>query len=57
MHLFFVTDAVEGESSPEDDEEIELVRIPVRELPSRLGEVEDGKTLVGILLYLRRRGL
>jgi ADP-ribose pyrophosphatase len=57
MHLFFVTGAVDGESSPEDDEEIELVRIPVDELPTRVDELEDGKTLVGILLYLRRRGL
>jgi ADP-ribose pyrophosphatase len=57
MHLFFVTEAVEGESSPEDDEDIELVRIPVGELSSRLAELEDGKTLVGALLYLRRRGL
>ncbi len=57
MHLFFVTGASEGEASPEDDEEIELVRIPVRELPSRLDELDDGKTLVGVLLLLRRRGL
>lgn len=57
MHLFFVTSASEGESSPEDDEQIELVRIPVGDLPSRLDELEDGKTLVGVLLYLRRRGL
>jgi ADP-ribose pyrophosphatase len=57
MHLFFVTDAAEGESSPEDDEQIELVRIPVSDLPARLDELEDGKTLVGVLLYLRRRGL
>jgi ADP-ribose pyrophosphatase len=57
MHLFFVDGVEEGQARPEDDEEIELVRIPVTELPSRLEELEDGKTLVGALLYLRRRGL
>jgi ADP-ribose pyrophosphatase len=57
MQLFFVEGAVEGPSSPEEDEEIELVRIPVADVPARLDEVEDGKTLVGLLLYLRRRRL
>lgn len=57
MQLFFVDGADEGESKPEADEELELVRIPVADLPSRLHELEDGKTLVGVLLYLRRRGL
>ena len=57
MHLFFVTGASEGDATPEEDEDIELVRIPVVELPSRLEELEDGKTLAGVLLLLRRRGL
>jgi ADP-ribose pyrophosphatase len=57
MHLFFVDGADEGESKPEADEELELVRIPLADLPSRLAELEDGKTLVGVLLFLRRRGL
>jgi ADP-ribose pyrophosphatase len=57
MHLFLVDGAAEGDSKPEADEELELVRIPVADLPARLHELEDGKTLVGVLLYLRRRGL
>jgi ADP-ribose pyrophosphatase len=57
MHVFFAERIEEGEQSLEADESIELVRIPVEELPSRLGEVEDAKTLAGLLLYLRRRGL
>ena len=31
--------------------------IPVAEIASRLGEIEDAKTLAGLLLYLRGRGL
>jgi ADP-ribose pyrophosphatase len=57
MHLFFVDGVQEGQARLEADEDIELVRIPVAELPSRLEELEDGKTLVGALLYLRGRGL
>jgi ADP-ribose pyrophosphatase len=57
MHVFFAERVDEGEQSLEADESIELVRIPVAELPSRLGEVEDAKTLAGLLLFLRRRGL
>jgi ADP-ribose pyrophosphatase len=57
MHLFFVDGVQEGQARPEADEEIELVRIPVAELRSRLEELEDAKTLVGTLLYLSRRGL
>jgi ADP-ribose pyrophosphatase len=57
MHLFFAENVDEGPQRLEDDEQIELVRIPVAELPVRLGELEDAKTLVGVLLVLRERGL
>jgi ADP-ribose pyrophosphatase len=57
MHLFFAEGVEEGEPHLEDDESIELVRVPVAEIASRLGAIEDGKTLAGLLLYLRRRKL
>jgi len=57
MHVFFAERVEEGEQGLEDDESIELVRIPVAELPLRLAELEDAKTLAGLLLYLRGRGL
>jgi ADP-ribose pyrophosphatase len=56
MHLFVAEETTEGEARTESDEEVELVRIPVAELPSRLGEIHDAKTLAGILLLLRERG-
>jgi ADP-ribose pyrophosphatase len=50
----FVAEGVEpGPSSTEEDERIELVRWPLAEVGARLGEIEDAKTLVGLLLYLR----
>jgi hypothetical protein len=57
MHLFFAEGVEEGERQPDGDESIELVRVPVAEIASRLGDIEDAKTLAGLLLYLRRRGL
>ena len=57
MHLFFAEGVEEGDQRQEEDESIELVRVAVPELPSRLAEIEDGKSLVGLLLYLREQGL
>jgi 8-oxo-dGTP pyrophosphatase MutT (NUDIX family) len=40
---------------PQGDEEIELVRIPVGAVESVLPDIEDAKTLAGLLLYLLER--
>jgi ADP-ribose pyrophosphatase len=53
MHLFVARGLERGEASPEGSEEIELVRVPAGRLPALLPEIEDAKTLVGLLLYLR----
>jgi ADP-ribose diphosphatase len=55
MTLFFAEGVEPGEASPEEDEAFELVRWPVAEVGARLGELEDAKSLVGLLLYLRDR--
>jgi ADP-ribose pyrophosphatase len=55
MHLFFAEGVEHGDASPESDEELELVRWPVGEIASRIDQIEDAKTLVGLLLYLRDR--
>jgi ADP-ribose pyrophosphatase len=54
MHVFVAEGVEEGQPASEADEDIELVRIPVADLPSRIGELEDAKTIAGVLLYLRR---
>jgi ADP-ribose pyrophosphatase len=54
IHLFIATGLDQGAASPEGTEDLELVRVPVEEVPSLLEEVEDGKTLAGLLLLLRR---
>jgi ADP-ribose diphosphatase len=55
MHVFLAEGVVAGEADPEDDEDLELVRWPVDEIESRLGELEDAKTLAGLLLFLEAR--
>jgi ADP-ribose pyrophosphatase len=55
MHLFAAEDVERGMASPADDEELELVRWRIEEIGERLGEIEDAKTLAGLLLYLRTR--
>jgi ADP-ribose pyrophosphatase len=55
MYLFFAEDLESGTSSPESDEELELVRRPASKIAELIGQVEDAKTLVGLLLYLRDR--
>lgn len=53
MHLFAAEGVAAGEADPAGDEELELVRWPLAEVEERLAEIEDAKTLAGLLLYLR----
>jgi ADP-ribose pyrophosphatase len=55
MHLYLAEGVIAGHAQPEDDEDVEVVRWPVDELESRLDELEDAKTLAGVLLFLRYR--
>jgi hypothetical protein len=55
MHLFFAEELERGEASPESDEELEVVRWARSEIAAKVGEIEDAKTLAGLLLYLHRR--
>ncbi|MBV8258501.1 MAG: NUDIX hydrolase [Actinobacteria bacterium] len=55
MVVFAAEGVEQGEASPDADEELELVRWPVAEIAARLGEIEDAKTLAGLLLYLQQR--
>ena len=54
MHLFLATGLERGEASPEGSEEIELVRVSLDRIPALVAEVEDAKTLAGLLLLLHR---
>jgi ADP-ribose pyrophosphatase len=55
MHLYLAEGVEEGEAEPEDDEELELLRWHTDDLEWRLTELEDAKSLAGVLMYLRHR--
>jgi ADP-ribose pyrophosphatase len=55
MHLYAAEGVERGESAPDADEELELVRWRVDDIEPRLAEIEDATTLVGLLLYLNER--
>jgi ADP-ribose pyrophosphatase len=53
MHLFLARELEQGDAEPEESEQLELVRVPLDDVPALLPEIEDGKTLAGLLLLLR----
>jgi ADP-ribose pyrophosphatase len=53
IHLFVARDLEQGEASPEGTEDLELVRVPLADLPSLIPDLEDAKTLAGLLMLLR----
>jgi ADP-ribose pyrophosphatase len=55
--LFLAEGLEEGDASPAADEELEVIRRPVAEVSGAFDEIEDAKTLVGLLLLLWRRTL
>lgn len=58
MHIVLAEDLKLGEAHPEDDEKIELHMTPLSEVLAMIhaGEIEDGKTLIGVLLYASIHG-
>jgi ADP-ribose pyrophosphatase len=58
MTILLAEELTLGEAAPEEDEKIELHMTPLSEVMRmiRAGKIEDGKTLIGVMLYdsLRR---
>ena len=55
MNLYLAEGVEAGDAEPEDDEQLELIRWHVDELQAKVTELEDAKSIAGILLYLRHR--
>jgi len=55
MHLYLAEGVTAGDADPDEDEEVEIVHWRADELAAKLGEVEDAKTLAGLLLFLHLR--
>lgn len=59
MNILLAEDLTLGEAAPEEDEKIELHMTPLSEVLRMIeaGEVEDGKTLIGVMLFASRFGV
>ncbi len=53
LHICLATDLEPSQLYAEDTDEIELVRVPLKDIPSLLtsGAIEDSKTLASLMLY------
>jgi ADP-ribose pyrophosphatase len=60
MQIYLAQGISQGKAEPEDDEQIEVRRLPLSEVLNLIAakKIHDGKTLIGIMLYdsLRRTG-
>jgi ADP-ribose pyrophosphatase len=60
MQIYLARDIREGVATPELDEQIEIIRMPLSKILALIdaGKIHDGKTIVGLSLYdrLRRQG-
>ena len=59
MWLYLATDLTETAQRPEDDEVIEVVRLPISRALQMItdGELEDAKTIIGLMLAAPRIGV
>ena len=59
MWLYLATDLTETAPRPEDDEVIEVVRLAIRRALQMItdGEIEDAKTIIGLMLAAPRIGV
>lgn len=55
MTIFTAIDLEEGETDPDEGEDVHIVRRPVSEIQQLIRETEDLKTLAGLLLYQARQ--
>ena len=60
MQIYLARDLREGVATPELDEQIEIIRMPLSEIMQMItaGKIHDGKTIIGLSLYstARREG-
>jgi ADP-ribose pyrophosphatase len=58
MWVYLATELVEGEQALEDDEILEVVRLPIADALEMItsGEIQDAKTIIGLMLAAPRVG-
>ena len=57
MQIYLAREIRQGEAKPEEDEHIEVFRMPLPEVMERVAanKIHDGKTLIGLMLYDKAR--
>lgn len=57
LYLYVATDFVQSRLHAEDTDEIEVVRVPLNDIPSLIssGKICDAKSIVGLLRFLHER--
>jgi ADP-ribose pyrophosphatase len=57
MEIYLATGIKAGTAQPEEDEKIEVTLVPLKELVKMCtsGQIHDGKTIVGALIYAQQR--
>ena len=57
MQVFLAEDIYPGVAKPEADEKITLLQVPLSALLGQIeaGQIKDGKTILSVLLFARRR--
>jgi ADP-ribose pyrophosphatase len=58
MWVYLATELSEGEQALEDDENLEIVRLPIADALEMItsGEIQDAKTIIGLMLVAPRVG-
>jgi len=58
LHLYLATDLTPSPLHAEDTDNIELIRVPVTQIPSLItsGSVCDAKSIAGLFVYLQHQG-
>src|SRR5689334_11091978 len=59
MWIYLATELTEGEQALEDDENLEVVRLPIVDVLDMIasGEIQDAKTIIGLMLAAPRVGM
>ena len=59
IHMYLATGLSQGECHPDEDEFVDVIRMPLREALERTmrGEFRDGKTALGVMMAAQLRGV
>jgi ADP-ribose pyrophosphatase len=57
IHVYLARDLTEGNARPDEDEYLEVVRLPLEEALEMIsrGDIKDSKTMIGLLMAARAR--